>query len=69
MESFNVRPEDVKRFVSDSLVKVGATVGNAKTVADVLTAADLRGHYSHGLNRLGSLSLRCVIQCSPSFES
>ena len=27
-------------------------VGNAKTVADVLTAADLRGHYSHGLNRL-----------------
>ena len=35
MESFNVRPEDVKRFVSDSLVKVGATVSNAKTVADV----------------------------------
>ena len=32
---------------------VGTPQHHATVLADVLTAADLRGHYSHGMNRLG----------------
>lgn len=35
------------------MIKAGASKDHAEQLADVLVAADLRGHYSHGLNRLG----------------
>ncbi|EFO13336.1 hypothetical protein LOAG_15193, partial [Loa loa] len=34
------------------MVKVGTSKNHAEQLADVLVAADVRGHYSHGLNRL-----------------
>ncbi|CAH1984627.1 unnamed protein product [Acanthoscelides obtectus] len=44
---------EAKRFMVDCLKAVGATESNAETVADNLLEADYRGHYSHGMNRLG----------------
>nr|CAH7723860.1 unnamed protein product [Callosobruchus chinensis] len=37
----------------DCLKAVAAPESHAKTVADNLLEADYRGHYSHGMNRLG----------------
>lgn len=37
----------------DCMVKTGTSKDHAQQLADVLVAADVRGHYSHGLNRLG----------------
>lgn len=42
------------RFINDCMMKSGCCKSHAKQLADVLVAADVRGHYSHGLNRLGS---------------
>jgi len=46
---------EVKRFIIDAMTKVGTPQANASQLADVLAAADYRGHYSHGLNRLGKI--------------
>lgn len=37
----------------DCMTAVGTPEAHASALADVLVAADCRGHYSHGLNRLG----------------
>ncbi|CAL8116335.1 unnamed protein product [Orchesella dallaii] len=47
-----IPPEEVKRFITDCMMKVGTPKENSQSLADVLVAADTRGHYSHGLNRL-----------------
>ncbi len=44
----------LKRFVIDSLSKVGVSESDAGVVADVLVEADLRGVESHGVARLES---------------
>ena len=44
---------EVKRFIVDCMTKVGTKRTHAASLAENLTAADYRGHYSHGLNRLG----------------
>lgn len=38
--------------MTDCMIKAGVLKDHAKQLADVLVAADVRGHYSHGLNRL-----------------
>ncbi|XP_008195569.2 uncharacterized oxidoreductase YjmC [Tribolium castaneum] len=43
---------DAHRFISDCMVAVGTPKKYADILADNLTAADYRGHYSHGMNRL-----------------
>ncbi|XP_057381229.1 uncharacterized oxidoreductase YjmC-like isoform X1 [Daphnia carinata] len=43
---------EVKRYATDCMVSVGVKEDHASALADVLVAADYRGHYSHGLNRL-----------------
>lgn len=43
---------EAQRFVADCLIKVGATRQHAGQMADLLVAADRRGHFSHGMNRL-----------------
>lgn len=43
---------ELKRFITDCMVKVGTAPDHAAQMADVLAEADRRGHYSHGLNRL-----------------
>uniref|UniRef100_A0A0R3RS37 Malate/L-lactate dehydrogenase n=1 Tax=Elaeophora elaphi TaxID=1147741 RepID=A0A0R3RS37_9BILA len=45
--------QEVTRYMVDCMVKTGTSKGHAQQLADVLVAADIRGHYSHGLNRLG----------------
>ncbi|CAG9864224.1 unnamed protein product [Phyllotreta striolata] len=44
--------EEAHRFIIDCFVAVGTTEKHAEIMADNLTEADLRGHYSHGMNRL-----------------
>lgn len=48
-----VRIEEVRRFMEDSLKVVGVPESEAKEHAALLLHADLVGHFSHGLNRLG----------------
>lgn len=44
--------QEVERFIVDCMTKVGTRSAHAKSLAQNLVAADHRGHYSHGLNRL-----------------
>lgn len=44
---------EARRFIADAMRAVGTESGNAELLAEVLVEADYRGHYSHGLNRLG----------------
>ena len=44
---------EVTSFVQRCMEAAGAPAPHAATVAEVLIAADVRGHYSHGVNRLG----------------
>ena len=48
-----VTPGDLHHFVQRCLTTVGMKDEFAEDLADVILAADYRGHYSHGLNRLG----------------
>jgi len=43
---------DLRRFIVDSMGGIGVLDNHAQKVANILIAADSRGHYSHGLNRL-----------------
>ena len=47
-----VDPQEARDFIKRCIEKSGSTPEHAACLADVLIAADLRGHYSHGLNRL-----------------
>ncbi|KAK6020565.1 malate/L-lactate dehydrogenase, partial [Ostertagia ostertagi] len=42
----------MRRFIVDIMQKQGVVASHAEQLADVLVEADVRGHYSHGLNRL-----------------
>ncbi|XP_042209707.1 uncharacterized oxidoreductase YjmC-like isoform X2 [Homarus americanus] len=44
--------DEVHRYMVDCMLAVGTPKPQATALADVLVAADTRGHYSHGLNRL-----------------
>ncbi|XP_076030052.1 putative oxidoreductase YjmC [Oratosquilla oratoria] len=46
------KKEEIHRFMVDCMVAVGTPKFHATSLADVLLAADYRGHYSHGMNRL-----------------
>ena len=48
---------EVKRYATDCMVSLGVKTDHASALADVLVAADYRGHYSHGLNRLGKKNI------------
>jgi LDH2 family malate/lactate/ureidoglycolate dehydrogenase len=45
--------EEICRFIKEAMIAVGTEEEHAEQMADLLVAADCRGHYSHGLNRLG----------------
>ena len=40
-------------FTVRCMCAVGVSETDASSLADLLVSADYRGHYSHGLNRLG----------------
>lgn len=44
--------DEILRFMIDCMMAVGTPKPNATSLANVLLAADERGHYSHGMNRL-----------------
>ena len=48
-----VEVSEARGFIERCLVAAGALHPHAVSLASVLVHADLRGHYSHGLNRLG----------------
>ena len=47
--------EEFRAFVVRCMKAVGVTEDHAQDLAELLVAADYRGHYSHGLNRLGEI--------------
>lgn len=55
--------DDIHSFVCRCVAKAGGVPSHASCLADVLLAADTRGHYSHGLNRLGGCSFCVVYTC------
>ena len=44
---------EIQSFIERCMTKVGTKPAHATALAENLTAADHRGHFSHGLNRLG----------------
>jgi L-2-hydroxycarboxylate dehydrogenase (NAD+) len=56
--SIVVSAEDVRTTIIQVLSKLGASERESSIQADVLTEADLRGHHSHGLQRLPVLAAR-----------
>lgn len=52
--------DNARRFIVDCLVAVGTPESHAKQQADLLVEADNRGHYSHGMNRLGKYKIAII---------
>lgn len=50
-----VARREVSEFVERCMKSIGAPYEHAASLADILVTADYRGHFSHGLNRLGKL--------------
>lgn len=48
-----VAVNEVESFVERCMSAVGTPLEHCKALAQVLVAGDARGHFSHGLNRLG----------------
>jgi 5-carboxymethyl-2-hydroxymuconate isomerase len=48
-----VERSEVEEFIQRCMTKVGTSNEHAQQLAKVLSTGDLRGHFSHGLNRLG----------------
>ncbi|CAB3403940.1 unnamed protein product [Caenorhabditis bovis] len=48
-----VHKDEMRQFMVNCMTKVGTSEAHAVQLADVLLEGDIRGHYSHGLNRLG----------------
>src|ERR1700733_7708769 len=53
-----ISSEDVRAIIIHVLSRLGANERESSIQADVLTEADLRGHHSHGLQRLPVLAAR-----------
>jgi len=49
-----VPKSEVTSFIERCMVAAGTRPSHAKALADNLMMADYRGHFSHGLNRLGN---------------
>ena len=54
-------------FVIRVMCAVGVQESDANSLADLLVSADYRGHYSHGLNRLGKFPFH--LSCYPSEQT
>lgn len=49
--------DEVHSFVIRCMGAVGLKVKHSNVLADLITSADYRGHASHGLNKLGKITL------------
>ena len=63
VEGYVVPRAEVKSFIERCMVSVGTRRSHAEALADNLACADYRGHFSHGLNRIGEVTrfVICVI--------
>lgn len=52
-QAFLVEKAEMERFMEKCMLTAGAKTHHAQSLASCLIAADYRGHFSHGLNRLG----------------
>jgi LDH2 family malate/lactate/ureidoglycolate dehydrogenase len=52
-EYFLVEKDEMEGFMERCMLSVGTKPDHAKSLASCLIAGDWRGHFSHGLNRLG----------------
>ena len=50
-----VSRDDITAFVVRCMEAVGSKKDHAEALAELIMMADYRGHYSHGLNRIGGL--------------
>jgi len=50
-----VEKNEMEKFIENCMLAVNCKASHAKLLASCLIAADYRGHFSHGLNRLGIL--------------
>ena len=49
-----IQRAEVEAFVTRCVQAVGVSEKHGNALAEILALADYRGHYSHGLNRLGT---------------
>ena len=56
-EGCTVALPEFHAFVVRCMTAVGISETHGGALADLLVSADYRGHYSHGLNRLGKCRL------------
>lgn len=56
-----VAVKEVHAFIVRCMEAVGTPADHATALAKGLIAADSRGHYSHGLNRLGRIAIDLII--------
>ena len=59
--------ESLRKFAVQLTEKAGAKTEHAQVLADLLIAADHRGHFSHGMNRLGKSNILIYIKFSCGF--
>jgi hypothetical protein len=52
-ESFLIEKNEMENFMERCMLTAGSKPHHARSLASCLIAADYRGHFSHGLNRLG----------------
>ena len=48
-----IAKNEMENFMERCMLAVGTKPAHAKSLASCLIAGDHRGHFSHGLNRLG----------------
>lgn len=53
---FLVEKNEMENFMERCMLAVGTKPDHAKSLASCLIAGDYRGHFSHGLNRLGNVN-------------
>ena len=53
-EYYLIKKDDMENFMERCMLAAGAKSDHAKSLASCLIAGDYRGHFSHGLNRLGT---------------
>lgn len=56
-----VQVSEVEAFIQRCMEKVGTSKQHSEQLAKVLVAGDARGHFSHGLNRLGKNRRFCLV--------
>ena len=55
MSEHIITVDEMSSFMARAMIAAGGDAEHAAKHASLLVTADYRGHYSHGLNRLGKI--------------